>query len=67
MFICVHFMQDKNWQPVKATITIHTNTFFIQQEQEGMILFSKKITVTSLLHQTNAKDLTKGIIIKKPN
>jgi len=40
----------------------HTNTFLTQWEQEGMTSPNKRMTVTSLLHQSKAEDLTGGII-----
>ena len=65
MFIYIHFMQKKSWQSVRETIAIHTNFFPSQQKQKGIISFNNKITVTSLLYQLNANDLTEGIIRKK--
>ena len=65
MFIYVHLTQEKNWHLVKAAITTHTNSFSKQQEHKGMISPNDKMIVTSLLHQPNAKNLTKGIIKKE--
>ena len=65
IFTHIHSIQEKSWQPVKAMITTHTNTFSTQQKQKGMILLSKRMTVTSLLCQLNAEDLTEGIIREK--
>ena len=65
MFAYIHLTQEDSWHLIKAVITTHTNTFLTQQEQEGMTLLSKRITVTSLLHQLNAEDLTGDIIREK--
>ena len=65
IFICVHFTQKENWQLVKAAIITHISFFSSQQEHKGMISLNKKMTVTSLLHQLNIKNLTGGIIKKK--
>ena len=62
MFACIHLTQKKGWQPVKEIIATHTNFFSSQQKHKGMISLSKKMTVTSLLHQLDADDLTKNII-----
>ena len=65
MFTYIHSTQEEDWRLVGETITTHTNSFSKQQEQKGMISLSKKIIVTSLLHQLNAEDLTEDIIKKK--
>ena len=49
MFAHIHSMQEEGWCPVGEIIITHTNTFLTQQEQKGMTLPSKRITVTSLL------------------
>jgi len=66
MFTCIHSTQEEGWRPVGETIMTHTNFFSKQQEQEGIISLSKRITVTSLLYQLNAEDLT-GDIIREEN
>ena len=50
MFACVYSMHEEDWQPVKAAIATHTNTFSIQQEQKGMTSPNERMTVTSLLY-----------------
>jgi len=65
IFTCIHSTQEDSWHPVRETITTHTNTFSTQQEQKGMTSPSKRITVTSLLHQSKAKDLMGGIVKNK--
>jgi len=65
MFTHIHLIQKKNWHSVRKAIATHTNSFSKQQEQKGIISPNKKMIVTSLLHQLNAKNLTGGIIIKK--
>ena len=50
MFACVHSTQKENWCLVKAIIVTHTNSFLKQQEQKGIILFSKKMIIISLLY-----------------
>jgi len=65
MFACIHSMQEEGWQPVRATIATHTNFFSSQQEHEGITSLSKRMTVTSLLQQSKAEDLTGGIIREK--
>jgi len=62
MFTCIHSTQEDGWHPIGTAIATHTNTFSTQQEQGGMTSPSKRITVTSLLHQSEAEDLIKGII-----
>jgi len=62
MFTYVHLTQEDGWRPVKAVIATHTNFFSEQQEHKGMISLNNKMTVTSLLHQLDAEDLTGGII-----
>ena len=58
-------MQEKSWHLVKKTIITHTNSFSKQQKHKNIISLSKRMIFTSLLHQLNAKDLTRGIIRKK--
>jgi len=65
MFACVHSTHEDSWCLVRAAITTHTNAFSTQQEQEGMTSSSKRIIVTSLLRQSEAEDLIKGIIKNK--
>jgi len=65
MFTCIHSTQEDSWHPVKTVIVTYTNAFLTQQEQEGMTLFNKRITVTSLLWQSEAEDLIGGIIRNK--
>ena len=62
MFTCIHSTQEEGWQPVEAIIVTHTNFFSSQQEHKGMTSPSKRMTVTSLLQQSEAEDLIKGII-----
>ena len=62
MFVYIHSIQKKNWCLIETAIATHTNSFSKQQEQKGMILFNKRMTVTSLLCQPNAEDLTGGMI-----
>ena len=65
MFTHIHLIQKESWRLVRETIATHTNFFSEQQEQDSMISLSKKITVTSLLHQPDAEDLMGDIIRKK--
>ena len=65
MFTHIHLTQKKGWRPVKAAIAIHTNSFLKQQEHKGIISLNNRITVTSLLCQLNAEDLTEDIIKKE--
>ena len=65
MFAHIHLMQEEGWCPVGETITTHTNSFSEQQEHKGMISLNNRMTVTSLLCQLNAEDLTGGIIREK--
>jgi len=65
IFTHIHFMQKEGWQLVKKLIITHTNFFSSQQEQKGIISPNNRITVTSLLYQLNAKNLTKSIIKEK--
>jgi len=65
IFACVYLTQEEGWHSVRETIITHTNSFSKQQEQEGIILPNKRMTVTSLLHQLNAEDLTGGIVKEK--
>ena len=68
MFIYVHLTQEEGWHSVKKTIITHTNSFLKQQEQKGIISLSKRMIITSLLHQLNVENLIEGIIKKKrPN
>ena len=62
MFTCIHLTQEESWQPIGAVIATHTNFFSTQQEYEGITSPSKRMTVTSLLHQSEAEDLIGGII-----
>ena len=48
IFNLVHLEQEEGWQLNRATIVIYTNFFLVQQEHIGIILLSKRITVTSL-------------------
>ena len=50
MLICIHLTQEEDWRLIKAVIATHTSSFLKQQEHKGMILFNKKMTVTSLLY-----------------
>ena len=65
MFTYIHSTQKESWHPVREVIATHTNSFSEQQAHKGMILFSNRMTVTSLLHQLNAENLTGGIIKEK--
>ena len=62
MFTYIHLTQKEDWHLVRETIITHTNSFSKQQEHKGMISPNKRITVTSLLHQLNAEDLTRDMI-----
>ena len=62
MFACIHLTHKEGWQSIGATIVTHTNFFSTQQEHKGITLLSKRITITSLLHQSEAEDLIGGII-----
>ena len=44
MFTYIHSAHEEGWQPVGTVIITHTNFFSAQQEQEGMISPSKRIT-----------------------
>ena len=65
MFTHIHLTQEDSWHPVRETIATHTNIFSTQQEQKGMTSLSKRITITSLLHQSKTEDLIEGIIRNK--
>ena len=65
MFTCVHSMQEDGWRLVGEAIITHTNAFSTQQEQEGITSLSKRMTVTSLLCQSEAEDLIEDIIRNK--
>jgi len=65
MFTYIHSTHKEDWQPVGATIVTHTNFFSIQQEHKGITSLNKRMTVTSLLHQSKAEDLIGGIIKKE--
>ena len=62
MFACVYSTQEDSWQPVGTAIATHTNAFSTQQEQKGMTSPNKRMTVTSLLQQSETEDLMGGII-----
>jgi len=62
MFAYIYSTQEEGWQPVREAIVMHTNPFSKQQEQEGIISPSNKMTVTSLLCRLDAEDLIGGII-----
>jgi len=62
MFTCIHLTHKEGWRPVGTAITTHTNTFSAQQEHKGITSPNKRMTVTSLLHQSEAEDLIGGII-----
>ena len=49
MFAYIHSTHEEGWRPVGAAIVTHTNFFSSQQEHEGITLFSKRMTVTTLL------------------
>jgi len=65
MFTCVHLTHKEGWQPVGTTIATHTNFFLTQWEHKGITLLSKRITITSLLHQSETENLIEGIIREK--
>ena len=65
MFTYIYLTQKEGWRPVGTVIITYTNSFSKQQEHKGMILLSKRMIVTSLLHQLNAKDLTGDMIREK--
>jgi len=62
MFTYVHSTHKEGWRPIRAIIVTHTNFFSTQQEHKGITSPNKRITVTSLLHQSKAEDLIGGII-----
>ena len=62
MFACIHLTHKEGWQPVGTTIVTHTNFFSSQQEHKGMTSPNKRMTVTSLLQQSETEDLIRGII-----
>ena len=61
MFARVHLVQEENWRPDKAAITIYNNFLLTQREQEGMISPKKIIVNTNLTRCSNAEDLIGGI------
>jgi len=64
MFAYIHSTHKKGWQPVGVTIVTHTNFFSTQWKHRGITSPNKRMTVTSLLQQSEAEDLI-GDIIKK--
>ena len=62
VFTHIYSTQEEGWHPVKEAITTHTNSFSEQWEQKGMISPSKRMIITSLLHQPDTEDLVGGII-----
>ena len=48
LLACTPYIK-KNWQPVGKAITIYISFFSLQQKQKGIISFSNRMTVTSLL------------------
>ena len=64
MFTYVHLTHEEGQQPVGAAIATHTNFFSSQQEHKGITSPNKRMTVTSLLQQSEAEDLI-GSIIKE--
>ena len=65
MFTYIHLIHKEGWQLVETIITTYTNFFPTQQEHKGITSPSKRMTVTSLLQQSEAEDLIKGIIKEK--
>jgi len=65
MFTHIHLTHKEGWRPVRAIIITHTNFFSTQQEHKGITSLNKRMTVTSLLQQSEAEDLIKSIIKKE--
>ena len=61
MFDLVHLTQKEGWQLNRAAIAIQTNFFSIQQEQEGIISLSKRITAVIRARRLDTKDLMEDI------
>ena len=49
MFACIHLTHKEGWQPVRAAIATHTNTFSTQQEQDGITLLRERMVIISQL------------------
>ena len=47
MFAHIHSTQEEGWHPIREVIATHTNSFSIQQEQDGITSLKEKMVVIS--------------------